>query len=149
VNHIYGTWCVVSALAALGVGADMVRDAATWMLRVQNPDGGWGESCHSYVDESFAGVGTSTPSQTAWAMLTLQLAGLGDDPACARGRAFLLDRQHDGTWDEPEHTGTGFPGDFYINYHLYRQVFPTLALAGGESIETGKPATERELVAHR
>ena len=149
VNHIYGTWCVVSALTALGEGADMVRNAAAWMLRVQNPDGGWGETCHSYVDESFAGVGASTPSQTAWAMLTLQLAGLGDDPACARGRTFLLDRQRDGTWDEPEHTGTGFPGDFYINYHLYRHVFPTLALAGGESIETGTPATERELVAQR
>jgi squalene-hopene/tetraprenyl-beta-curcumene cyclase len=149
VNHIYGTWCVVSALVALHVGADMVRHAAEWVLRVQNADGGWGESCHSYVDESFAGVGTSTPSQTAWAMLTLQLAGLGDDPACARGRAFLLDRQHDGTWDEPEHTGTGFPGDFYINYHLYRHVFPTLALAGGEPTATDAPVDERELVAHR
>ena len=34
----------------------------------------------------------------------------------------------DGTWDEPEYTGTGFPGDFYINYHLYRLVFPLMAL---------------------
>jgi squalene-hopene/tetraprenyl-beta-curcumene cyclase len=149
VNHIYGTWCVVSALVALRTGADMVSDAAAWVRRVQNPDGGWGESCHSYVDESFAGVGISTPSQTAWAMLTLQLAERGDDPACARGRAFLLERQRDGTWDEPEHTGTGFPGDFYINYHLYRHVFPTLALAGGESTESAQPAVERELVAHR
>jgi squalene-hopene/tetraprenyl-beta-curcumene cyclase len=149
VNHIYGTWCVVSALVALRTGDDMVRAAAAWMLKVQSPDGGWGESCHSYVDESFAGVGTSTPSQTAWAMLTLQLAGLGDDLACARGRAFLLERQRDGTWDEPEHTGTGFPGDFYINYHLYRHVFPTLALAGGEATETGPRAAERELVVQR
>jgi len=149
VNHIYGTWCVVSALVALHVGDDMVRNAAEWMRRVQNPDGGWGETCHSYVDESFAGVGTSTPSQTAWAMLTLQLAGQGDDPACARGRAFLMERQHDGTWDEPEHTGTGFPGDFYINYHLYRHVFPTLALAGGEPQDAGQRVIERELVANR
>jgi|HubBroStandDraft_6_1064221.scaffolds.fasta_scaffold04579_7 squalene-hopene/tetraprenyl-beta-curcumene cyclase len=149
VNHIYGTWCVVSALVALHAGDDMVRAAAAWMRSVQNPDGGWGETCHSYVDESFAGVGTSTPSQTAWAMLTLQLAGLGDDPACARGRTFLVERQHGGTWDEPEHTGTGFPGDFYINYHLYRHVFPTLALAGGESIESRQHAVERELVAPR
>jgi squalene-hopene/tetraprenyl-beta-curcumene cyclase len=149
VNHIYGTWCVVSALVALHAGEDMIHDAVAWVRRVQNPDGGWGESCHSYVDESFAGVGTSTPSQTAWAMLTLQLAGSGDDAACARGRTFLLERQHGGTWDEPEHTGTGFPGDFYINYHLYRHVFPTLALAGGEAIDTGDRAGERELVAHR
>jgi squalene-hopene/tetraprenyl-beta-curcumene cyclase len=146
VNHIYGTWCVVSALVAVRSGEDMVRRAAQWMLQVQNPDGGWGESCHSYVDESFAGVGMSTPSQTAWAMLTLQLAGLGEDPSCARGRRFLEERQRGGTWDEPEHTGTGFPGDFYINYHLYRHVFPTLALAGSELSETER-ASERVLVA--
>ena len=34
----------------------------------------------------------------------------------------------DGTWDEPQYTGTGFPSDFYINYHLYRLVFPIMAL---------------------
>ncbi|MDA8033560.1 MAG: hypothetical protein M0T71_05240, partial [Actinomycetota bacterium] len=34
----------------------------------------------------------------------------------------------DGTWDEPYFTGTGFPGDFYINYHLYRLTFPVCAL---------------------
>jgi squalene-hopene/tetraprenyl-beta-curcumene cyclase len=34
----------------------------------------------------------------------------------------------DGGWDEPWFTGTGFPGDFYINYHLYRLVFPVSAL---------------------
>jgi squalene-hopene/tetraprenyl-beta-curcumene cyclase len=37
----------------------------------------------------------------------------------------LLD---DGSWDEPYFTGTGFPGDFYLNYHLYRQIFPISAL---------------------
>jgi squalene-hopene/tetraprenyl-beta-curcumene cyclase len=146
VNHIYGTWCVVSALAAIGAGDDMVRRAIAWLRTVQNADGGWGETCHSYVDEAFAGVGTSTPSQTAWAMLTLQLGGLGSDPACARGRAFLEERQRDGTWDEAEHTGTGFPGDFYINYHLYRHVFPTLALAGGEPM-AAEHGVERVLVA--
>ncbi len=76
VNHIYGTWCVISALEALRTGADMIGRAAQWLVSVQNPDGGWGESCHSYADESFAGIGHSTPSQTAWAVLALQLAGL-------------------------------------------------------------------------
>ena len=69
VNHIYGTWCVVSALRALRYGDVMVDRAASWLIGVQNPDGGWGECCHSYEDESFAGVGVSTPSQTAWALL--------------------------------------------------------------------------------
>ena len=34
----------------------------------------------------------------------------------------------DGCWDEDLYTGTGFPGDFYINYELYRLVFPLSAL---------------------
>jgi squalene-hopene/tetraprenyl-beta-curcumene cyclase len=54
----------------------------------------------------------------------------GDDAACIeRGVRWLADHQRpDGTWDEPQYTGTGFPGDFYINYHLYRLVFPVSAL---------------------
>ena len=110
----------------------MVERGAAWLLRVQNPDGGWGESCHSYVDESFAGVGTSTASQTAWAVNALQIAGLGaTSGAPQRGLALSCASGSgpDGTWDEPECTGTGFPRDFYINYHLYRHLFPTMALA--------------------
>ncbi len=130
VNHIYGTWCVISALTALKTGSDMIERAAAWLISVQNTDGGWGESCHSYADESFAGTGRSTPSQTAWAVLGLQLSGWAQHPAVERGLAYLCSRQRrDGTWDEPECTGTGFPGDFYINYHLYRHLFPTMALA--------------------
>ena len=129
VNHVYGTWCGLSALGPLGAGTDMAGRAASWLLGVQNPDGGWGETCHSYVDPSFAGIGPSTPSQTAWGAIGLQMAGLGRHRACERGISLLKDRQRaDGTWDQPEYTGTGFPGDFYINYHLYRHVFPLLAL---------------------
>ncbi len=132
VNHVYGTWCVISALSALRTGDDMIERAVAWLVSVQNSDGGWGESCHSYADESFAGIGSSTPSQTAWAVLSLQLAGHPQHPAVRRGLAYLCERQRgDGTWDEPECTGTGFPRDFYINYHLYRHLFPTMALAQG------------------
>ncbi|HEV2668651.1 MAG TPA: hypothetical protein VG324_27285, partial [Blastocatellia bacterium] len=39
------------------------------------------------------------------------------------------DRQNaDGSWPEPEFTGAGFPGHFYINYHQYRNQFPLTAL---------------------
>jgi len=118
----------------------MVRRAGDWLIAVQNDDGGWGESCHSYVDESFAGVGKSTASQTAWAVLTLQLAGVPDHPATRRGLTFLCQRQRrDGTWEEPECTGTGFPRDFYINYHLYRHLFPTMALANATLRQRDSP----------
>ena len=34
----------------------------------------------------------------------------------------------DGDWAEQHFTGTGFPLDFMIRYHLYRLTFPLLAL---------------------
>jgi squalene-hopene/tetraprenyl-beta-curcumene cyclase len=147
VNHVYGTWCVVSALQHFrstdGV-AEMIAKGAGWLISVQNPDGGWGETCHSYVDESFAGVGKSTASQTAWAANALQIAGLAQHPATQRGLSWLCERQRaDGSWDEPECTGTGFPRDFYINYHVYRHVFPVMALAV-EAERAGKTLKEEE-----
>jgi squalene-hopene/tetraprenyl-beta-curcumene cyclase len=129
VNHLYGTWCVVTALAPLRVANAEVARAVAWTTRAQNRDGGWGETCHSYKDDSFAGVGDSTASQTAWAMMALQAGGAGDGDAAAAGARFLAERQVNGSWEEPQHTGTGFPGDFYINYHLYRHIFPLMALA--------------------
>ncbi len=130
VNYIYGTWCVVSALAQLRTDKERIARAVEWMISKQNADGGWGESCHSYDDETFAGIGASTPSQTAWAVMTLQWAGVGNHPAAQRGLDFIRERQRpDGTWDEPYCTGTGFPRDFYLNYHMYRHLFPTMTLA--------------------
>jgi squalene-hopene/tetraprenyl-beta-curcumene cyclase len=62
--------------------------------------------------------------------LALLAAGGPDAQRAAdRGVRWLAEAQRpDGTWDEPQFTGTGFPGDFYINYHLYRLIFPVCAL---------------------
>jgi squalene-hopene/tetraprenyl-beta-curcumene cyclase len=127
VNHVYGTSAALLALEAAGAGPDDrgVRRAVRWLEEHQNDDGGWGEDPRSYVDPAWIGRGPSTASQTAWALLALQPAG----ERSARGIDWLVARQRpDGTWDEPQYTGTGFPGDFYINYHLYRHVFPLMAL---------------------
>ena len=95
----------------------------------QNPDGGWGESCMSYDEPTTKGIGASTPSQTAWAVMGLLAAGDTRSDAVARGIAYLLRTQRkDGGWDESEYTGTGFPRVFYLAYHLYRVYFPLLAL---------------------
>jgi squalene-hopene/tetraprenyl-beta-curcumene cyclase len=129
-NHVYGTGAVVPALVAAGLStSDMsIRRAVRWLRKVQNADGGWGEDLRSYVDKDWRGRGASTPSQTAWALMALLAAGERGDEV-RRGIAWLADNQRaDGTWDEPYFTGTGFPGDFYINYHLYRLVFPLSAL---------------------
>jgi squalene-hopene/tetraprenyl-beta-curcumene cyclase len=155
-NYVYGTGGVVPALIAAGIPADSlcVRRAIRWLKQHQNDDGGWGEDLRSYDDRAWAGRGESTASQTAWALLALlaagerssarergeQLDGERGEPldAVERGVGWLCDTQRpDGSWDEPQFTGTGFPGDFYINYHLYRMVFPITAL--GRYLGCGAP----------
>ncbi|MGH3231344.1 MAG: squalene--hopene cyclase, partial [Streptosporangiaceae bacterium] len=150
-NYVYGTGAVVPALIAAGVrpGKPAIRRAVAWLVSHQNPDGGWGEDLRSYDDPAWAGRGESTASQTAWALLAL-LAASGRSPdaleadSIDRGVAWLARTQReDGTWDEPLFTGTGFPGDFYINYHLYRLVFPVSAL--GRYVTGAGPGPGRDV----
>ncbi|MGY1708753.1 squalene--hopene cyclase [Geodermatophilus sp. SYSU D00758] len=141
-NHVYGTGAAVPALVAAGVPASdpAIRRAVAWLEGAQQADGGWGEDMRSYRDPAWIGRGTPTASQTAWALLALLAAGEERSAAVARGVRWLVERQRpDGTWDEPQYTGTGFPGDFLINYHLYRLVFPVSAL-GRHVRATGGPA---------
>jgi squalene-hopene/tetraprenyl-beta-curcumene cyclase len=143
--------------AGVQPGKPAIRRAVGWLREHQNPDGGWGEDLRCYDDPGLAGRGESTASQTAWALLALLAAGeaapasraaaedaaagqgaggvgpaadLAAGSSCVeRGVRWLATRQRpDGSWDEPQYTGTGFPCDFYINYHLYRLVFPVSAL---------------------
>jgi squalene-hopene/tetraprenyl-beta-curcumene cyclase len=130
VNHVYGTGAAVPALTAAGMDPshDCIRRAVTWLERHQNEDGGWGEDPRSYDDPKWIGRGASTASQTAWALLALHAAG-ERSAALERGVDWLVRTQcADGGWEEPQYTGTGFPSDYYINYHLYRLAFPVMAL---------------------
>ncbi len=135
VNYLYGTYLALVGLRAIApyAGFDMdcaqVKQAAAWLRSVQNGDGGWGETCASYKQPELRGIGPSTPSQTAWALLGLMAAGDFESESVKNGVAYLLGKQNaDGSWPEAEFTGTGFPGHFYINYHQYRNQFPLTAL---------------------
>ncbi|MGF1455092.1 MAG: squalene--hopene cyclase [Alphaproteobacteria bacterium] len=157
VNYVYGTGAVLPALEAIGedMSQPYIQRAADWLTKHQNPDGGWGETCGSYMDARLAGQGASTASQTAWAVMGLVAAGrTADLGSLEKGLTFLVDRQTMGSWDEPEFTGTGFPGyglgarinldrkgldedlyqstelsrGFMINYNLYRHYFPLMAM---------------------
>jgi len=156
VNYIYGIGSVLPALEALGTDMtqEFVNGAVQWLVDHQNEDGGWGESCSSYVDAAYRGRGPSTASQTAWALMALLSAGKGSSRSSKIGIEYLLSTQDsDGTWSEPYFTGTGFPGygvgqalpdylrpedpgyqgnelsaGFMINYHMYRIYWPLTAL---------------------
>jgi squalene-hopene/tetraprenyl-beta-curcumene cyclase len=63
-------------------------------------------------------------------LLGLMAAGWHEAVCVRRGIAYLLATQRpDGTWHEPQFTGTGFPRVFYLRYHYYPIYFPLLALA--------------------
>lgn len=135
VNYIYGTSGALAALSLIAPNSqkDRIHQGMTWIINCQNLDGGWGETCRSYDDPALKGKGVSTASQTAWALVGL-LAGERVVPKFAteeiqKGLGYLLKTQRlDGTWDESEFTGTGFPSHFYLKYHLYAQHFPLMAL---------------------
>ena len=172
VNYIYGTGAVLPALAALGIdmSIESVGRAVEWLFSHQNEDGGWGESCISYVDSDYSGIGPSTASQTAWALLALLAAGAVNHPKTRRGVDYLVRSQRpDGSWDEPYFTGTGFPGygigqrpgacvsdslmlqgqgspaGFMINYHMYRNYWPLMALGRYRSLRSQGPRTGQHL----
>jgi squalene-hopene/tetraprenyl-beta-curcumene cyclase len=158
VNYIYGTGAVLPALAAIGEDMSQahIGRACDWLKSRQQDHGGWGESCASYMQADSAGRGPATASQTAWALMGLLAANRPQDrEAIARGGQFLVERQSEGSWPEPDYTGTGFPGygvgqtirlgdplvserlrqgpelsrAFMLRYGLYRHYFPLMALA--------------------
>ena len=140
-NYVYGTWSALCALAIAGQNpqSEPVRRAVAWLERIQNPDGGWGESAGSYrLDYKGYEPAPSAASQTAWALLGLMAAGEADNPAVARGIAYLASTQgEDGFWSEPFHTATGFPRVFYLRYHGYSKFFPLWALARYRNLKRG------------
>jgi squalene-hopene/tetraprenyl-beta-curcumene cyclase len=142
VNYIYGTGAVVPALIAAGASPRdaRIRRAVRWLVEHQNADGGWGETCASYDDPSLRGRGESTASQTAWALLALLSASEVRSDAVRAGINYLVCAQRpDGQWEEPQFTGTGFPRDFMLKYHLYRNYWPLWALGRYRRLERGAP----------
>ncbi len=131
VNHIYGTGAALPALEACGVpsGHPSVRRAVAWLDSVQHESGAFGEDIRSYHERAWRGRGEPAPSQTAWAILGYVAAGDASGAAAARAAEWLYAAQRsDGDWEERSYTGTGFPTDFMIRYHLYRLHFPVFAL---------------------
>jgi squalene-hopene/tetraprenyl-beta-curcumene cyclase len=131
VNYVYGTSGVLRSFETVSLTAqEYCKRAVEWLKSVQKPDGSFGESLRSYHVESSKGQGNSTASQTAWGLIGLLAATGPGDPASSKAAEYLVTQQNeDGSWDEEDFTGTGFPCVFYLKYHLYRNSFPVYALA--------------------
>ena len=131
INYIYGTWCAVTGLTAVGLDSNhhpALKKASFWLQSIQNKDGGFGESPASYDKKKFIPC-SSCPSQTAWGLMALTALGLSDSTNAGLAVNYLLNEQDDSNlWSEDNYTGTGFPGHFYIRYHGYARYFPLLAL---------------------
>jgi squalene-hopene/tetraprenyl-beta-curcumene cyclase len=131
VNHVYGTGAALPALEACGFGPQhpVIRKAVDWLDSVQQASGGFGEDIRSYHETAMRGRGAATASQTAWALLGYVAAGEAQSSSASRAADYLCAEQEaNGDWSEVHFTGTGFPTDFMIRYHLYRLHFPLLAL---------------------
>jgi squalene-hopene/tetraprenyl-beta-curcumene cyclase len=131
VNHVYGTAAVVPALEAAGLDDDhpAMRRAVAWLDSVQHESGGFGEDIRSYHEREWRGRGVATASQTGWGVLAYVAAGEASRASARRAADHLCATQlENGDWREEQYTGTGFPTDFMIRYHLYRLHFPLIAL---------------------
>ncbi|UCZ53552.1 squalene--hopene cyclase [Bacillus shivajii] len=129
--YIYGTWAAITGLKAVGVHSNhsALKRGTGWLLSVQHDDGGWGESCYSDVYKKYVPLNASTPSQTAWALDAL--ISFYDQPTdeMKRGINQLINLLATDSWQHRYPTGAGLPGDFYINYHSYRYIWPLLTLS--------------------
>ena len=143
-NYVYGTWSALCAINALGqdMQAPWVRRSVDWLKSRQRQDGGWGEDGATYWDDRKAEVQTSTPSQTAWALLGLMAAGEVDQAEVDKGIAYINKQPRDGAkWQEEAYTAVGFPRVFYLRYHGYSAFFPTWALGRYAALKKGNSRT--------
>ncbi len=150
VNYVYGTWQSLAGLTAVGVPADDPAIVAGAQLAVEPPAG------VRRLGRIARQLRASAPSRAGSDHRLANRLG-ADGPASRRParpsgrssrRAISAGHpENDGTWDEPEFTGTGFPRVFYLRYHYYPIYFPLLALsqwavmAGGEPAEADRLST--------
>ena len=142
VNYVYGTSGVLRALESWGLASRPNAGARlTGCARCKIPTAASANRSFPTTIVAYKAKGKSTPSQTAWGLIGLLAVAGADDPAVERAVEWLLAHQsEDGSWEEEEFTGTGFPCVFYLKYHLYRNSFPLYALARYDNLRKGTAA---------
>lgn len=124
-NYLAGTaWGLLGLVAVEADEPEMYRKGVDFLLKYQNPDGGYGETIDTYLHEERAGNGPSMPGLTGVVLSALVrcaplVGGLVDksllDRAIRNATGYLLRTQNsDGSWDN-----TGWQHVFWAPYYFY------------------------------
>lgn len=134
-NPTYGTARVLAAYRDAGRQREPACErGATWLIRAQNPDGGWGGEPEI----------VSSIEETALAVeVLLSLGPIGDATreATDKGLKWLLDKTDNGKLMEPSPIGFYFAKLWYFE-KLYPLVFTLAALRRAVETSGGMPGVE-------
>ena len=129
--YLYGTWSALTGLKAAGHSSDhpAIKQSVGWLKKIQNKDGGWGESCYSDIREKYVPLGTSTLTHTAWAVDALISTSEEPTPEIKKGISYLVREGPKDCWTNDYPAGQAMANFLYIHYHSYRYIYPLLTLS--------------------
>jgi len=132
-NPVMGAALVLTALCEVDAGDVPAAKGASFIVRAQNSDGGWGgdRAVASSVEETALAVGA----------LARFRHSAEARAAAARGAAYLVRRIDDGTWCHPAPLGLYFAKLWYSE-ELYPLIWTVDAL--GQAIGNGIFASEKD-----
>lgn len=134
INYIFGTLFGVIGLLASGASQNdpAILRACEWIMSKHLPDGGWGESWQGCRERRYIPHKQSQVIMTSWALMILfktNYHGPDADTAIESGIALLKKRQlPNGDWPR-EGVAAVFYSTGMLEYCLYKNYFPTWALA--------------------
>jgi squalene cyclase len=136
---IYATWRAVTGLVVAGVSQQdsAIASAAAWLISQQLKSGGWCDAASSSLSSPPLLEPVSIV-HTAWALLTLVEAGVGNSTVARRAVQFLLQHQQpNGGWGNDD-LASSYPASMDRGIEPYAAVaWPLMAIAAWSRAASG------------